>query len=359
MFPNPHNTVADQIADWQVADDDTPKITLIDRDLEEVEVLSLYRDADTVVLPTRGEGFNLPAAEAMRRWPAADRHRLWRPSGLLQRIRSPHRVQLRALWQPSCGERPLSGSSRIWTTLPPAPWGRLCRIGRPEPSRRPCRARRFSRRESSTVASELLLLPPARRLRIGWVSTWGVRCGIAEYSRHLLGAMLAADDAGDVTVLCDGRTSADAPEALDLAVFPCWGLTPPDGVKSLTRTVAMLDPDILVVQHQPGLMAWGMLATLLGSAPVKGRLVVLVLHTTQGILDITEEDRHAVIQALGSVARIVVHTIHDVNRLKTLELVTSVVMFPQGTVGLDETVRRPVAVSAERPAVVGCYGFFC
>ena len=64
-YPNPHNDVAEQIAAIQAADPDAPEIVLINRDLDRDTFLDLYRDADAMVLPTRGEGFNLPAAEAM------------------------------------------------------------------------------------------------------------------------------------------------------------------------------------------------------------------------------------------------------------------------------------------------------
>lgn len=64
-YPNPHNTVQAQIDAIRAADPQAPEIVLINRDLGRVELLELYCQADAMVLPTRGEGFNLPAAEAM------------------------------------------------------------------------------------------------------------------------------------------------------------------------------------------------------------------------------------------------------------------------------------------------------
>jgi glycosyltransferase involved in cell wall biosynthesis len=64
-FPNPHNRAADQIAALRIAVPDAPAIRLIDGDIPREAMFDLYRDADAMVLPTRGEGFNLPAAEAM------------------------------------------------------------------------------------------------------------------------------------------------------------------------------------------------------------------------------------------------------------------------------------------------------
>ncbi|MBV9812942.1 MAG: FkbM family methyltransferase, partial [Acetobacteraceae bacterium] len=60
-FPNPHNDVAAQLARLRAQDPDVAAIELIDRELDASELLALYADADVLVLPTRGEGLNLPA----------------------------------------------------------------------------------------------------------------------------------------------------------------------------------------------------------------------------------------------------------------------------------------------------------
>jgi glycosyltransferase involved in cell wall biosynthesis len=64
-FPNPHNDMAAQLAAYHAAVPDLAPIRLINVDLAEADILELYRNADVMVLPSRGEGFNLPAAEAM------------------------------------------------------------------------------------------------------------------------------------------------------------------------------------------------------------------------------------------------------------------------------------------------------
>jgi glycosyltransferase involved in cell wall biosynthesis len=64
-FPSPHNNVPEQIDRLKRNNPDLAEIVMINTDLDEPGVLDLYREADAVVLPTRGEGFNLPAAEAM------------------------------------------------------------------------------------------------------------------------------------------------------------------------------------------------------------------------------------------------------------------------------------------------------
>ncbi len=64
-FPNPHNNVAAQVAALHAALPDLAPIHLVNADLPLPAMLKLYAQADVMVLPSRGEGFNLPAAEAM------------------------------------------------------------------------------------------------------------------------------------------------------------------------------------------------------------------------------------------------------------------------------------------------------
>src|SRR5262249_20152043 len=64
-FPNPHNTIESDVSILRVSDKESATIEVINQDLNEAEMLDLFKQADAMVLPTRGEGFNLPALEAM------------------------------------------------------------------------------------------------------------------------------------------------------------------------------------------------------------------------------------------------------------------------------------------------------
>ena len=64
-FRNPHNDVPKQIEQLVQHNPDIAEIVTVNDELDDVGLHELYRNADAMVLPTRGEGFNLPAAEAM------------------------------------------------------------------------------------------------------------------------------------------------------------------------------------------------------------------------------------------------------------------------------------------------------
>lgn len=64
-FPNPHNRIHEQLALFSATKNNPPRVIIDETDASKETLQSLYRSAHTLVLPTRGEGFNLPAAEAL------------------------------------------------------------------------------------------------------------------------------------------------------------------------------------------------------------------------------------------------------------------------------------------------------
>lgn len=64
-FPNPHNRIHQQLAKFFATKKNPPRVIIDETDAPKEALQAIYRSAHTLVLPTRGEGFNLPAAEAL------------------------------------------------------------------------------------------------------------------------------------------------------------------------------------------------------------------------------------------------------------------------------------------------------
>ncbi len=356
VFPNPLNDVAAQIAGLKEADPDSAEIMLLDRDMQEAELLDLYRQANAMVLPTRGEGFNLPAAEAMA---AGLPVIVTGYSGHLDFCNGSVRL-IDYAFAPSRSHLAVAGSQWVEPDVEDLASAMTDAVRQTPVIVGPPRLPDAQGFAETIIASavDLLLQPRHRRpLRLGWVSTWGVRCGVAEYSKHLIRAILAEDSACQITVFCDTRLQREAKQTLAIDVLPCWELGLVNGAGPLTRAVALYDPDVLIIQHQPGLITWQALTEFLSSACSKDRPVVLVLHTTRRILDIDAAERDGLIESFHSVARIVVHTVDDLNRLKALGLVDNVTMIPQGAIGSEEVASRAPTRPEGELSVIGCYGF--
>jgi glycosyltransferase involved in cell wall biosynthesis len=107
------------------------------------------------------------------------------------------------------------------------------------------------------------------------------------------------------------------------------------------------------VQHQPGLVSWEALARLVSAPALRDRAVVVTLHNTQHLLEQAEPSLVQTRDALARVDRVLVHSVADLERLRTIGLSGNVALMPHG-------VKAPTA-SWEEPAgppVIGCYGFF-
>ena len=350
-FPNPHNTVAEQIGRLRAGDPGLPSIELIDADLDEGGLLDLYRNADVMVLPTRGEGYNLPAAEALA---AGLRLIVTGHGGHLDFLEGMPAGSVRLLdYRMAPAVTHLSTAFSLWAEPDLGDLSAALREAVEE--REPClpewpeRASPIADR-LSRIATAILQGPPAREPSIAVMTTWDVRCGIAGYARHLVDAL-----PGVITILADRRTARGD----DPRVVPSWTLGDGNDLDELACSVVRANPSCVVIQHQPGLMPWRSLPAVIGMPALHGRVLCVALHNTQHLLDVDEAERAAAVAALASVSRVVVHTIRDVNRLAGLGLRENVTLIPQGVPAIPSgNAPTPREVTPDSDVLIGCYGFF-
>ena len=328
-------------------------------------MLALYRDADAAVLPTRGEGFNIPAAEAVA---AGLPLIVTGAGGHMDFLDEQDAVLLP--WQMRHSRSHLNSGFSLWFEPDQAALAAAMRNvfdgaatgakaeARTVPARHAALVRldtsNWAHRVADAVA-DILLAPQLRPLRFAWMSSWDVRCGVAEYTRHQVAGfepLLSPED--QLLVLCDDRTPSK--NSGRLKVIAAWHGNSGD-LDWLASVINRQDPDVLMIQHQPGLFAWHALATLLQDPRMRPRTVLVTLHTTLHLLDLPVPDRSAVIDALRHAARVIVHTVADVNSLHGLDLIENVVMIPQGIPVTPNTSPPARQLAATDAPTIGCYGF--
>ncbi len=348
-FPNPHNDVAVRLLSLPQAHQGLAPIHHIDRDLEAAGMAALYAGSDCMVLPTRGEGYNLVAAEALAAGlglivtglgghmdfcTAANARLLpFRYAASRSHLATPHSV-----W----AEPNHDALVQALRDAPAAPKP-------PEQSRRDILshvdAGAFVDR-LATAAATVIAAGPARPVRVAWVSSWQVRCGVAEYSAALLDA-LPRRGIERLAIIGDDRTPAGD------AVHPAGRLGDPSRDLELLGAIMNEDAEIVVIQHQPGLLAWASLARLLDRLALQPRAVIVTLHSTRHLQELTPPEREAALGALGRVARILVHTVADLDAMQAHNLGDRTALLPHGA---------PVPFAGrwipDGPLIVGCTGFF-
>ncbi len=364
-FPNPHHEIERQIADLRARVPECPEIVLINRDVAEEEMLALYAEADAMVLPTRGEGFNLPALEAMAAGiplivtgfgghqdfcgGAEARLISWRFGPAASHVSVPH-----GLWAEPDEDDLVAALREI---RDPA-----CREAI---ARRTAAARRAAARAAdraawtdriAAAATALLLDPGPYRFRTAWVSSWDVPCGIAAYSESLLQRSRFWSE--DTVILCDDRTPVAVPGRGRPGVRIAWRAGVAESMAELARAISREDPEAVFVSHQPGLISWPALRALLTDPRLGGRTVVVLLHSLEDFFSLPEAELAGLIAALAGAARVLVHRLSDMNRLGAgARRLENLALLP---LGADAPDAAPFAraLAPGDDVLIGCHGFF-
>lgn len=363
-FPNPHNDVAHQLKRLRARDPSYPAVVLIDEDVPPDQLLWLYQQCHAFVAPSRGEGFGMPMAEAML---------LGLPVivtgwGGQTDFCTPQTAWL-CDYDFVFAQSHLSAAQSVWAEPRASHLAELLRDVRkasPEDLRARLRAARdkverdyswAAVAQRTQTALERTLQAPAwrRQPRVGWVTTWNTRCGIASYSGFQRGAI--PDDR-----LVVFAAHADRPVAPDEDfVVRNWR----EDMRCLRldeveAALAARSIDALVIQYNFGFFSVQALGSLVRRAREAGIPSYVVLHSTADVErgDISASLRTAA-EDLALAERLVVHGLEDLNRLKSFGLIDNVQLLPHGVPAAppDPLPALRASRGLEGRRVIAMYGF--
>ncbi len=177
---------------------------------------------------------------------------------------------------------------------------------------------------------------------IGWISTWGIRCGIATYSRFLVEQM------DDVVVMCQSG-EGDVEGAI-----PCWERDS-NNFSGIIAQVAAKGIDVMVIQHQPGLLRFSYLNELLLKLAEMNVKVFITMHNTRDRSIVFPSKRiEKAKDGLKTCSTVMVHTNADVENLRRLGIENNVVMIPHGIYPPPSDSAQALTVNGR---VLGTFGF--
>jgi len=336
-FPNPHNTIEAQISEVKKSYHNIGQIILINEDLPEEAVVSLYKEAHAFVAPSRGEGFGLPLAEAML-------------------------FDLPVITTNYSGQTDFCNSGTAWLcdysfvraqthfNLYHSYWAEpdvnhLAMLMRevyeasPEVIRNRTDAakkrileqfawKKVAERTNKAIQAINHLQPfRLNRPRVGWVSTWNTRCGIAAYSAFLLKSW----DVEDYFIFANYHDT-DKLESQDSDnVLRCWQAGWDDSLDHLFFKLIELNVDFLIIQFNFGFFFLRSLGNLIQRVKKHRIKIIIFFHATS---DVDKLDFKASLSEikndLACAERLFVHSITDINRLKGFNLINNVALFPHG-----------------------------
>jgi len=209
-------------------------------------------------------------------------------------------------------------------------------------------ARVIARNDSVLTAVRHLQNGTRGEVRIGVVTTWNTRCGIATYSIPVINAMPAP-------VFIFAPTACDLVQPDSDNVDRCWTAGQADDLVELAAAIERRMIDALVVQFNYGFYRMEALAEFLNRQVDVGRAVFVILHSTQDPPSHIIDSRLA--DARDALARctVLVHQADDVARLAILGLAENVHHIP---LGMHEDRASDVSLpDLAGSKVVATYGF--
>ncbi len=353
-FPNPHNKIHQQLAEIRQRYPLYPDIVIIEEDLSDSDLKALYHRCDVLVAPSCAEGFGLPLAEAMlsglpvitTAWSGQLDFCTSDNSWLVDyvyRQADTHFHLLPSAWAVADVED-LATAMRAARTSDAAARQKMAQHGR---------ELLLSKFTWESVAKRLIAFyksaesakQPDRKPKIGWISTWNVKCGIATYSAHLTKGM-----ANMPFMLAAKDPAVLRPDSEE--VMRSWTVGDDDDLSDLSSAIESEQLDVIVIQFNFGFFDHDNLLRFVKEQKRRGKIVVVDMHATTDPPHAKDKKLSNFAPALKLADRLLVHTIADMNTLKSAGLIDNLTLFPHGVVDAGEGAHQRAAVPT-----IATYGF--
>jgi glycosyltransferase involved in cell wall biosynthesis len=356
-FANPHNEIHRWLDAARAGDAEFPDVQILEGDYSDAKLKAIYQHCDALVAPSRAEGFGLPMAEAMLSslavittgWSGQVDFCTPQTAWLVDYHFEPaatHFGLYSSVWAAPDVSHLAKVMREVYET-PPAERAVRIAAGRKLLQEQFCWAHVAQR--LVTAARTWASLPELAAPRIGWVTSWNTRCGIATYSQHLVNNLPQP-----VTVLAAHTAAMTAED--ETYVDRCWSAGDSDALSDLRLSIDHNRLDVLVIQFNYGFFDLPTLASFITEQIDAGRIVMLVMHATTDPAHAPHKTLRILVPALARCHRVLVHAPGDLNRLKGYGLVENVALFPHGILDYSPPVKAPRASNTD--FVIASYGFF-
>lgn len=197
---------------------------------------------------------------------------------------------------------------------------------------------------------------PRKPIKLGWITSWNAKCGIASYSSYLIRHLPNTYTIRILASHSDYLLCEDGPE-----VIRCWENYTVKDLDDLEKTILRLERlEAVVIQFQFAFFHLPTLGKLVEKLHARGVKIIIFFHATKAITRAEAKASLSQIKnSLAQVDRLLVHGEADLHRLRSLGLSHNAQLFPQGVhelAGQDVDGLRSRLGIRGRP-VLGTYGF--
>lgn len=352
-FPNPHNEIQRKVENVQKKYPNYPEIIVMDRDISNSDLKALYLISDVLVAPSCAEGFGLPLAEAMltgmpvitTNWSGqldfCDEKNSWLVDYKFEQADTHFKLYASAWAAPDvdslANAMKLARDSEESTRKLMAKRGREVLLKNFTWEKVADRMLRFIHKLGEISSDQ--------DVRVGWISTWNVRCGVATYSEHLISGMenkpfiLGPHDSDVLT--------ADIPNSKR-----CWTVSDTDDLTELKETIIKKQFDMVVVQFNFGFFGHDHFINFMKSMHKLKVSVVIEMHATNDPPQTPDKKLVNYLPALELADRLIVHSIEDMNVLKKNGITHNLTLLPHGVIEAG-----PSKLQQNSRPTIATYGF--
>ena len=362
-FDNPHNEIDAWLAQAQSEFADYPAVEVIKADMSASELKGLYESCDVLVAPGCAEGFGLPIAEAMlsglpaivTNWSGqldfVNSQNSWLVDYQFTRVKT-HFGLFASTWASVDIDNLTAALKQAAATDKPA-LRKMADAGRQLILSQFTWAAVAQRSQQAVKTLRAHIDIAQHRARIGWLTTWNTKCGIATYSQHLVES---APQGADV-IFAPQVSAEELVNPDEDFVLRNWIVGKENNyLENLQQQIDALRLDVIVIQFNYGFFNHRELAAFIRHQHDAGRVVVMAMHST---VDPQKEPTWnfrlaEMADALALCDRLLVHSIADMNRLKGLGLTDNVALFPHGVINYSASV---VQNKPQTLPLIASYGF--
>ncbi len=366
-FPNIHNTAEKDIEEIKYNNPGCPEIILINKDLDYGYIVDLYKKCNVLVAPSRGEGFGLPMAEAM----LLDIPVITTAYGGQTDFCTEENAWL-IDYKFSKAKTHLALANSVWVEPDPGHLAKLMKeiIDLPQEKikEKTKRAKSYilnnfkwidCARRLAESKDKICLLPlfNEKKIRLGLITTWNSKCGIAEYSRHMTEHL--DKELFDLVIFANSNGGTVKNDREN--IIRCWE----DRFKnydliSLIDNILKENIEVLLIQFNFGFFEIQAFSKMLDLLKEKGIKIFIIFHSTS---DVKKPDLNVSLswikESLKKADRLFVHNISDLNRFKSFGLINNVTLLPHGVLNRNvkntEEMKKYFGFSGK--TVISSYGF--
>ena len=330
-FPNPHNDLRHQLNILKDKNDHFPDVLIIEDDLDIEEIRSLYTSCDVLVAPSHGEGFGLPIAEAMLlKLPVITT--AW--GGQIDFCNSNNSWLID--YKFSYSKTHFGLQSSVWANPSIVHCSKLMKEvydldssainSKTSAAYNTIKNARFTwdcvAKSNVSFVENITNSNHNRLPRIGWVTPWNTKCGIASYSENLINAM---EDSIVILSPKDEKLLGNDTSQ----VRRCWSLSE-GSLLELYKKIVEEKFTTVVFQFNYGFFDFSELNIIIHKLVNINVKVIIFFHSTIDNKLLPAKSLNLLSQSLSSCSRLLVHTPSDMNRLKDIGLVDNVTLFSHG-----------------------------